>query len=104
MDTSKLLNKLKDSEDEQRIHCLNDTYKKLAKVIGFDAAIKLHSEFGGGYISLPKKLLSDEYVYQCILNEYNGSNAKEIAKSFDCTYSWILKIVKMKKGGLKNAL
>ncbi len=100
IDTSRILDDLIIKANEQSYHCLNGIYKKLAELIGFEATVKLHSEFGGGYLSLPKKLLSDEYVYQCILKEYNGTNAREIAKSLDCTYSWILKIIK-KKGGLK---
>lgn len=96
MNTNRLLEKLKDNMDEQNnSDCLNGTYKKLAQLIGFEATIKLHSEFGGGgYIPTPKKLLSDEYVHQCILSEYDGKNARQLAKDWDCTYSWILKLVK----------
>ena len=88
---------LKENKDEQNFQCLNSTYKKLAELVGFDATLKIYSEYGGGYFSCPKKILADDYVYRCILQEYDGTNAREIAKSIDCTYSWICKVVKKYK-------
>lgn len=96
IDTSRFLIILKNNKDLINCNCFNGEYKKLVALIGIEAVEKINLEYGGGYLSLPKKLLSDEFVYQCILNEYDGTNARELAKSLDCTYSWILKIIKRK--------
>jgi len=76
-------------------HCLNGEYRELCDLIGFDAVEKLYIKYNGGYIHLPKKLLIDEFVHGYIVTCYHsGRKAKLMAREFDYTYSWVLRIIR----------
>lgn len=95
MNTINILSSLKADGIEITSSCLNGEYKELCDLIGYDAVEKLYLQYYGGYISLPKKLLADEFVHSYIATCYNrGRNAKEMAREYDYTYSWIMKIVR----------
>nr|WP_249316488.1 Mor transcription activator family protein [Bacillus sp. FJAT-50079] len=74
--------------------CFNGVYKELVELIGHKNTILIHSYFAGQYVTFPKKVLSEEYLHQQIVHEYNGKNAKELARKYDYSYSWIMKILK----------
>lgn len=77
--------------------CYNGSYKELIDLIGYENTMKIYESYAGQYITLPKKLYSDDYIHQCIREEYNGTNAREIAKKYNYTYSWIMKLLKNNK-------
>ena len=80
-------------------HCLNGEYRELCELIGYEAVEKIYIKYYGGYITLPKKFLTDEFVHDYIVTCYNsGRKAKLMAREFDYTYSWIMKIVRRSKG------
>jgi len=73
-------------------------YRELCDLIGFVAVEKLYLHYGGGYISLPKKFMADEFVHSYILECHRrGQKAKDLAKEYDYTYSWVLKIIRNAK-------
>lgn len=71
-------------------------YKDLIELIGHQNTLILHSYFAGQYVTFPKKLLSEEYLHQQICLEYDGKNAKQLARKYDYSYSWIMKMLKSK--------
>ena len=74
---------------------LQSAYKELCDLIGYEAVEKLYLRYRGGYISLPKKFFIDEFVHSYIVTRYiNGNNANEMAREYDFTYSWIMKLVR----------
>lgn len=80
-------------------HCFNGAYRIIAeKLIDVNLRNKvikiLYNEFSGQCVSFPKRLLSDEYTHSQIIKEYNGYNAKELARKYDYTYSWVMKVLK----------
>jgi len=77
--------------------CLYGSYRELAELIGIENTIKIYDKYGGGYLSLPKKFLDDDYIHQQILHEYNGKNTQELAKKYGYTYSWVRKLIKTYK-------
>ena len=86
---------MKDDDIQITSDYLCGQYRELCEIIGFVAVEKLYLHFGGGYISLPKKLLADEFVHGYIVDCYKrGRKPKEIARDYDYTYSWILKIIR----------
>ena len=79
--------------------CLVGQYRDICDLIGYVAVEKLFLHYGGGYVSLPKKLLTDEFVHGYIVDCYKrGRKPKELAKDYDYTYSWILKIIRTSRG------
>ena len=45
----------------------------------------------------PVELFSRDFIREQIVNEYNGSNIRELAIKYGYTEKWIRKIVKEKK-------
>ena len=77
--------------------CFNGSYKELVDLIGHDNTLILYENYAGQYLSLPKKLIAEEYLHKLILSEYDGTNAKKLARKYGYTYSWIQKILKKLK-------
>ena len=95
IDTIKLLESMKSDGVVIDRSCLHGDYRELYDLVGYEAVEKIYMKYYGGYLSLPKKLLADEFVHSYISACYcKGRNAKEMAREFDYTYSWIMKVVK----------
>ena len=78
--------------------CLHGEYRVLCDMIGYEAVEKIYWEYYGRILSLPKKLLADEFVHSYITNCYeNGKNARDMAREYDYTYSWVMKMIKASK-------
>ena len=61
---------------------LRNVYMEIAEAYDIETALKIRKLFGGQQISFPKKLYCTEYVNECIKNEFNGSNIRELACQF----------------------
>ena len=77
--------------------CFNGTYREFVELIGHKNTLLVHNYFSGQYVTFPKKLLSEQYLHDQIVNEYDGQNAKELAKKYGYSYSWVMKILKRKR-------
>lgn len=60
-----------------------EVYREIARQTSVETAKVMHKLFGGQQISFPKKLYCTEYVNECIRNEFNGRNIRELACQFD---------------------
>jgi len=76
---------------------LNGIYKELIEIVGFENTIKLHEYYAGQYITFPKRILRESYLHQRIVEEYDGTNARDLARKYDYSYSWIMKVLKRHK-------
>ncbi len=72
-------------------------YAEIAAILGVDAALKLHNRYRGTQVSFPVELLSREYIFEKIINEYNGNNVRELATQYGYTEKWVRKIIKSKE-------
>ena len=59
-----------------------EVYREIARQTSVETAKVIHKLFGGQQISFPKKLYCTEYVNECIRNEFNGRNMRELACQF----------------------
>ncbi len=73
---------------------LNGSYAEIASLLGVEAALKLHSRYRGTQLSFPVELLSRDYIFEQIKNEYDGTNIRELATKYGYTEKWIRKIIK----------
>lgn len=80
-------------EKAKNMH-FNGVYKELIEIVGYENMIKLHEYYAGQYITFPKRILKESYLHQRIVEEYDGANARDLARKFDYSYSWIMKILK----------
>lgn len=74
--------------------CFNGAYKEFVELIGHKNTLLVHEYFSGQYVTFPKRLLSEAYLHQQILAEYDGDNAKKLARKYGYSYSWVRKILK----------
>ncbi len=81
-------------KEEIKAAHLNGAYAEIAAILGVEAAVKLHSRYRGTQISFPVELLSREYIFEQINEEYDGTNVRELATKYGYTEKWIRKIVK----------
>lgn len=72
---------------------LNDIYNEIATLLGLDAAIAIYNKFRGTQVSFPLEMLSKEFIFRQIRNDYNGYNIRELATKYGYTEKWIRKIV-----------
>ena len=59
-----------------------EVYREIARQTSVETAKAIHKLFGGQQISFPKKLYCTEYVNECIRNEFNGRNIRELSCQF----------------------
>lgn len=60
-----------------------EVYREIARQTSVETVKVIHKLFSGQQISFPKKLYCTEYVNECIKNEFNGRNIRELARQFD---------------------
>lgn len=71
-------------------------YRKVCRVIGVEAAVKLSNAIGGRKIFVPEMsgALSRKRKREAIRRNYNGHNVRDLAFQYGYTVSWVKQIVK----------
>jgi len=72
---------------------LNGAYSEIARILGIDAALKLHATYRGQQVFFPVDLFSKDFIRKQIIEEYNGYNIKQLAVKYGYTERWIKKIL-----------
>ena len=82
--------------DPSKLKCenLNGVYNDIANLLGIETALKLHAAYRGQQITFPVRIYTKEYIASKIVDEYNGSNVKQLATKFGYSEKWIRKILK----------
>lgn len=86
---------------------LQEQHRGIAEAVGVKGLISLTNTFGGSSIYIPQKReLVKNRVYQKILQEYDGTNIKELAVRYNVCESTVYNIVRDKivKGSAKRQL
>lgn len=78
----------------EEINALNDVYKEMVDLIGYDNTMILYTYYKGQQITFPIKLFNPECVSEMIRKQYNGKNAKKLARTYGYSERWIKEIVK----------
>ena len=84
---------VKDNEKNESYEKYSDLYKEISELIGEENTLILYNRFKGQQVSFPLHLYSSEYIKKCIIEEYNGSNIRELALKYCFTERWIRKIL-----------
>lgn len=93
---------MKSEIENARRENFNNVYKELIELVGLENTIKLHEFYGEQYITFPKRILKESYLHQRIVEEYDGRNARELARKYEYSYSWIMKVLKKHGDGDKE--
>lgn len=79
-------------EDDYR--GFNEIYRELAEHFGIEIAKEIYDRYRGVVVSFPINLYSKDYITECIVSEYDGTNEKELARKYGYTLNWIKHLVK----------
>ena len=77
-----------------KVEDLNDIYRNIAEEIGFENTVIVYNMFRGTQVSFPNRMLSKEYIYKSIVEEYNGDNVSQLAKKYNYTERTVWRIIK----------
>lgn len=80
-----------------KVEDLNDIYRNIAEEIGFENTVIIYNMFRGTQVSFPNRMLSKEYIYKSIVEEYNGDNVSQLAKKYNYTERTVWRIIKQNK-------
>ncbi len=73
---------------------LEDKYKEIADIVGFENFIKLVENYAGNDIYIPQKYeLYRHEMYKAILDEYDGTNIKRLAVAYGISKKTIYNIL-----------
>ena len=88
-------NQVDESDKYQiRISDLPGEIREIALLIGLKSTLKLVTEYGGESVYLPKyDAVTKAVRNRAILEEFNGSNIKELAMKFNLTARYIRTII-----------
>ena len=84
---------LTEKGEQADIGGLNDVYRELCDLVGYENMLKLYAQYKGFQVNFPTRLYSKDYVREVLKKEYNGSNTKELARKLGYSERWIRKIV-----------
>ena len=73
---------------------LNEIYAELSDLIGYENTIKVYEQYKGQQINFPVNLYDKTAVKEMIKEQYNGQNAKELARQYNYPERWVRMIVK----------
>lgn len=76
------------------IDALSEVYREIAELIGYDNAIVIYTHFKGQQITFPIKFFNTEYLKNCIIEKYDGTNAKMLSRKYGYSERWIKELVK----------
>lgn len=76
---------------------LAGVYKEVAETVGVDNAYKIFCNFKGQQLMFPLKFYSSEYTARQIIEEYNGSNVRDLVRKFGYSESRIRQIIRETK-------
>lgn len=63
-------------------------------MLGYDNALVLYTHFKGQQITFPIKLFKSEHIKELLKQQYNGKNAKKLAKTYGYSERWIKELIK----------
>ena len=72
---------------------LSGVYNQIAEQFNIDMAYRIYQCFRGQQLTFPQRFYSPEYVKHRILEEYNGSNIKELAKKYELSERRVRQII-----------
>ena len=79
---------------ENDFELLNNVYRDIADQLGMDTAMEIYKMFKGQQICFPVRFFNPSRIQQIMVQEYNGSNIRELAKRYDYSEKSVRRIIK----------
>ena len=78
---------------ENRPELLNTVYREISDKLGMDTALEIYRMFKGQQISFPVRLFNPAIIQKSILEEYDGTNVRQLAVKYDYSEKTIRRII-----------
>lgn len=79
---------------EQNSELLNSVYREISEKLGMDAALEIYHMFKGQQICFPVRFFNPARIQQIIVEEYDGTNIRQLATKYNYSEKTIRRIVK----------
>ncbi|WP_278530623.1 Mor transcription activator family protein [Enterococcus asini] len=76
------------------IYSWNTIYREFAKLIGVESTLEIFENYHGTQINFPMRLVSSDHIKQVVLNEYDGTNLKELAMFYGYSERHLRRLLK----------
>lgn len=83
--------------EELDVEKLNGFYKDIAIDLGIEVAVKIFDYYAGLQVVFPTKFENPDYIHTKINEEYDGNNAKLLARKYGYSERWLRKILASEK-------
>lgn len=80
--------------DKKNIELLNSIYKDINDEFGIDVAMRMYQLYKGTQVNFPMRFLNPELVKQKILEEYDGTNLKQLAVKYSYSEKTLRRLIK----------
>ena len=80
--------------DEKNIELLNSVYKEINDEFGIDVAMRIYQLYKGTQVNFPMRFLNPELVKRKILEEFDGTNLKQLAVKYSYSEKTLRRLIK----------
>lgn len=90
---------MREEKETLTLEDLQEQHREIAELIGMDGLLKLADVYGGTSLYIPQvRELMKNRIYKAILEEYDGTNIKQLAGKYQVSEATVYKILKDKIG------
>lgn len=79
---------------EKDSELLNTVYREIADRLGMDTAMDVYQMFKGQQITFPVRFLNPARIQRIIIQEYDGTNIKELATKYNYSEKTVRRIIR----------
>ena len=80
--------------DEKNKELLNSIYKDINEEFGIDVAMKMYQLYKGTQVNFPMRFLNPELVKRKIVEEFDGTNLKQLAVKYSYSEKTLRRLIK----------
>ena len=73
---------------------LNAVYKEVSEKLGMDTAMAIYQMFKGQQISFPMRFFNPDRIQKIVVQEYDGTNIRELARKYDYSEKTVRRMIK----------
>ncbi len=90
---------MREEKETLTLEDLQEQHREIAELIGLDGLLKLADAYGGTSLYIPQvRELKKNRIYKAILEEYDGTNIKQLSGKYQVSEATVYKILKDKIG------
>ena len=76
------------------VNLFHKVYREISDQLGLETALTIHQMFKGTQVNFPIRFFDTQCVKEMIIKEYDGTNAKMLARKYDYSEKSVRRIIK----------